>query len=337
MLGLVALAGCTSGRGDVLASSAALVAPAVDAPAATTSTVATTTTLAPVATTTTAVPFVPPEPGSVAVRTPSGILALWYGTTPEGRLVVSTPCDRRAVVAPSPVVRGIDVLLDPGHGGLDPGATAPNGMQEAELNLDVSRRVAAMLRAAGRTVELTRDADHFRTIADRGALALAVRPKAFVSIHHNSGIDAPSRGGIGTEILHQRTSADARRLGGLVYEEMVRWLGPLDVPWTRSARFGVRSRDNGTGADFYGVLRRSAGVPSILVEGAYLSSASEAEVLRTERFRDAEARAIALGILRYLTTADEGSGFQDGFVEGGSGGNSDLDTCRDPDLDRPRP
>ena len=109
------------------------------------------------------------------------------------------------------------------------------------------------------------------------------------------------------------------------------------MAWTRSARFGVRWRDNGTGADFYGVLRRSAGVPAVLVEGAYLSSSTEAAVLRTDAFRDAEARAIALGILRWLTTFDQGVGYQDGVVEGGSGGNSDLSTCRDPDLDRPRP
>ena len=37
------------------------------------------------------------------------------------------------------------------------------------------------------------------------------------------------------------------------------------------------------------------------------------------------------------TTADAGTGYQDGFVEGGTGGNSDLTTCRDPDLERPRP
>jgi N-acetylmuramoyl-L-alanine amidase len=99
------------------------------------------------------------------------------------------------MAASSTMVRGIDVLLDPGHGGLDPGVTAPNAMAEAEaeINLDVALRVAELLRAAGPHVELTRDGDCFRTIADRARLALATAPEAFVSIHHHSGIDAPSR------------------------------------------------------------------------------------------------------------------------------------------------
>ena len=99
----------------------------------------------------------------------------------------------------------------------------------------------------------------------------------------------------------------------------------------------MRFRDNGSGDDFYGVLRRSAGVPAILVEGAYLSNAREADVLRTDAFRDAEAHAIADGIVRWLTTDDVGTGYQPGFVEGGSGGNTDLRSCLDPDLARPRP
>lgn len=341
VLALVSAA-CAAGDGHVLAqavpSMAAEGAPARPNPATTLTIPAPSPTAATTTTpTTTLAPFVAPAPGSIAVRTPSGILALWYGFTDDGRMLVSTPCDRRAAIAPSPAVRGADVLLDPGHGGLDPGARAENGMSEADLNLDVARRVAAMLRAAGRTVELTRDDDSFRTLTDRAQLATAIAPRAFVSIHHNSGIDAPSTAGIGSEVYHQLASPEARRLGGLVYEELTRWFLPLDVPWTRSARFGVRFRDNGAGQDFYGVLRRSAGVPTILIEAAYLSSPREAEVLRTERFRDAEARAITLGILRWLTTADGGTGYQDGFVEGGTGGNSDLATCRDPDLDRPRP
>jgi N-acetylmuramoyl-L-alanine amidase len=270
------------------------------------------------------------------VRTPSGILALWYGSADNGGLVVSTPCNRRTTVPSGQAVRGVDVLLDPGHGGLDPGAKAANGMAEAELNLDVARRVRDLLVAAGRTVELTRDDDYFRTIQDRALLATAIGPKAFVSIHHNSGIDAPTSAGIGSEIYHQVADADARRLGGLVYQALDESLGRFDMTWTRSAHFGVRYRANNEGTDFYGVLRRSAGVPAILVEGAYLSNAREAQLLRTDEFRAAEAEAIADGILRWLTTEDEGSGYQNGFVEAGSGGDTDLSACRDPSLVTPR-
>jgi N-acetylmuramoyl-L-alanine amidase len=272
------------------------------------------------------------------VRTPSGILALVHGADAAGAFVVSTPCDRRVTVpaAASQIVRRIDVLLDPGHGGLDPGATGPNGMTEAEINLDVAQRTAQLLRARGVTVELTRDDDHFRTIADRAQLAVAIAPKAFVSIHHNGGIASPVRGPIGSEVYHQVADDESRRLGGLVYESLEVELGALDAAWTRSARWGVRARTNSEGTDFYGVLRRSAGVPAVLIEGAYMSSAQEAALLATDAFRDAEARAIATGIARWLTSPDPGTGYQRGFAEDGTGGNTDLRTCRDPLLDQPR-
>lgn len=331
-----ALAACGSRSVDSLGNPtldpSTTVGPAVTTSAPVTTSTSTTSTSTTTSTTTTAVPFVPPAPGALAVRTPSGILALWYGVDDSGRLLVSTPCDRRAPVPASPAVRNIDVLLDPGHGGLDPGAKASNGMTEAELNLDVALRVRDLLVAAGRTVEMTRDDDYFRTIADRARLATAIEPKAFVSIHHNSGIDAPTRAGIGSEIYHQVADPSSRRLGGLVYESLEDSLGELDMAWTRSARYGVRYRANNEGTDFYGVLRRSAGVPSILIEGAYLSSAREAAVLATDVFRAAEAQAIADGILRWLTTADVGTGYQNGFVESGSGGDTDLTSCRDPEL-----
>lgn len=334
------VAACAPSRDPVRADTALVTVPppipTTDRVDTTTSVgdIATTSTSTSTTTTTTAKAFVAPAPGSVAVRAASGVLALWQTFEPDGHMIVSTPCDRRAAITASPVVRGVDVLLDPGHGGLDPGAHAESGMTEAELNLDVALRVAARLRAAGRTVELTRDGDYFRTIADRARLAVAIMPKAFVSIHHNSGIDAPSRAGIGSEIYHQRTDTGSRRLGGLVYDELDRALRGFDVPWTRSGNFGVRSRDNGTGADFYGVLRGSAGVPAILIEGAYMSNVREAAVLATDEFRDAEALAVATAIVRWLTTDDEGSGYQRGFVEPGTGGDTDLTTCRDPDLDR---
>jgi N-acetylmuramoyl-L-alanine amidase len=331
LFSLIGAACAAAGHGSALGGTSAdptTTTPILSTSSSTTTSTSTTSTTS----TTTGPPFVPPAPRDVAVRTPSGVLALWYGFDPAGRMIVSTPCDRRTTVAASPVVRGIDVLVDPGHGGLDPGAIAPNGMSEAELNLDVALRVAQLLRNAGRTVELTRDDDYFRTIADRGALATAIAPKAFVSIHHNSGIDAPSSAGIGTEIYHQRADAQSRRLGGLVYAELDQRLRALDVRWTRSARFGVRYRANDEGTDFYGVLRRSAGVPAILVEGAYMSNAREAAMLNTDSFRATEAQAIASGILRWLSSPEEGSGYQNGFVESGSGGDSDLSTCRDPAL-----
>ncbi len=331
----VAAGACSEGTALRSASLEATSAPIATTTTSTTSTTSTTTippTTIPPTTT------IPPQPGLTAVRTPSGILGLWYGDEGEAGYLVSTPCDRRTVVprTGSTIVQGIDVLLDPGHGGIDPGATASNGMTEAELNLDVALRVAALLRAQGFQVELTRDDDYFRTIGDRAQLAMAIGPKAFVSIHHNGGIDFPVRGAIGSEIYYQVADESSRRLGGLVYESLEHELGALDAAWTRSSRWGVRARTNREGTDFYGVLRRSVGIPAVLIEGAYMTNAREAALLATAQFRAAEAAAIATGITRWLTSSDDGTGYQRDFMEDGVGGATDLRSCRDPRLDQPR-
>ncbi|HEV8297970.1 MAG TPA: N-acetylmuramoyl-L-alanine amidase [Acidimicrobiales bacterium] len=293
---------------------------------------------APSATTTvtsaglTAVAVVAPKPGD-AVRTPSGVLAFWKGVDEQGRAHVSTPCTREASVARADRVAGVDVLLDAGHGGLDPGARSPTGVTEAELNLDVVLRARDALVARGFTVAVTRDGNWFRTVGDRGTLAAALQPRAFVSVHHNSGADAPSRNGPGTEVYYQRAGDGSRRLGGLVWEEVVGAFSQFDIRWTGGGNRGVRWRQNTKGQDFYGVLRNSDPVPAIILEAAYLSGSEEAKLIRTNEFRDAEAQAVARGIERWLTTDAPGSGYRNGIVANGPSNVPNLARCVDPPLE----
>lgn len=280
----------------------------------------------------TAAPKSLPEPGTAAVRTPTGVIGLWLGTDATGGRL-RTPCGAEATVRTFEVVRPVDVVLDPGHGGLDPGATSSTGISEAELNLDIARRARDLLAERGITAELTRDGDWFRSIADRAELAATIGARAFVSIHHNGGSHPPQRLGPGSEVYHERDDADSRRLGGVVWKSLVDELSQFDIDWVASEYRGVVSRVDRDGDDFYGVLRRAETMPAIIVEAAYITGDAEAELLATEQFRDAEARGIANGIERFLRSDDAGDGYIDGFTLGGSASSFDMDDCEDPPLE----
>jgi N-acetylmuramoyl-L-alanine amidase len=201
------------------------------------------------------------------------------------------------------------VVLDPGHGGDELGAIGANGLTEKELNLAVARHAGALLEAAGATVVLTRTTDLRMTLATRGELALRLAPRAFVSIHHNAVADGP-REGPGTETYAQVDSPEARRLGGLLYEELVsRFDDHPGIPWQGNVDAGAKYRRNSRGGDFYGVLRRTAGVPAVLTEALFLSNPPEADLLARADVQTAEAEAIAAALTRFLTTTDPGSGF----------------------------
>lgn len=268
------------------------------------------------------------------IVTPSGWLTPVLGATEGGDWRVWTPCGRETVVATGELLASVDVVIDPGHGGSEPGAVGPNGLREADLNLQVAERAAAGLREAGFTVALTRDRDARLPIVTRGEIALALDPIAFISIHHNAGVDAPSPHP-GTEMYHQIDDAVSRRLAGLLYEESIAALDRFEGQWVSMSDAGAMVRPNREGGDYYGVLRRPAGVPSVLAEFAYLSNPSEAELLSRADVQEALAEAIVAAMERLTATDDPGSGFTEdpifrGFGPSGAGGTAG---CTDPELE----
>lgn len=246
------------------------------------------------------------------VVTATGIPVPVLGRTDTG-FVVNTPCGNPDEIIWGQPVGPVDVVLDPGHGGDEAGALGPNGETEAEVNLDVARRTAAMLERQGITVALTRTGDYRTTIPNRAAIADRLEAQAFVSIHHNSPTpSAPNAdaGTPGTEVYPQLNSDDASRLGGLLYAEVVAALSQFDVEWAAATNAGVLRVVNNAGENAYGIVRRPS-VPTALVELAYLSNPSEAVVIGTTDYRDTASIALSRAIVRYLTTEDEGSGFVD--------------------------
>lgn len=324
---LLAVAACSSGSDDAATSTTTtLQVPAT-----------TTTTVAPVTTTTTLAPL-PAAPTSGEVRalvTTAGVVVPVYGGTAAG-WQVGTPCGARTVVAGGTPLYGATVVLDPGHGGVETGATGSNGLVERDLNLAVAKLVQADLQAQGATVVLTRTADYRVTLDERAAIAQRLKPPVFVSIHHNGGDDGPSDKP-GTETYYQHASLTSKRLAGLLYEEVyAAFAGRPGITWHANVDAGAKYRLNDRGGDYYGILRSTSGVTAVISEGLFLSaSPSEAELLARPDVQADEAAAITRAVRRYLTSGDPGSGFVEPIERrtpaGGGGGAAG---CVDPPLTR---
>jgi N-acetylmuramoyl-L-alanine amidase len=281
----------------------------------------------------------PPPPERIdapAVLSASGVVVPVLARDAEG-WKVSTPCGREAVLASAtPLVATGPVVLDPGHGGYDPGAVGPNGLAESTLNLAVSKHAAAALEAAGFPTVLTRNGDHGMNLTNRARLAVGLQARAFVSVHHNAAAWAPSAIP-GSEMYHQVGSDESRRLAGLIYEEIVAALSAYPVPWVTSGA-GVTWRTRANGDDWYAMVRQPKGVAAALAELAFISNPAEAELLADPEVQKVEGDAVARGIIRFLTTSDPGTGYVEGgpmpprLRTGPRGGGGGEDPCDDPVL-----
>ena len=275
-----------------------------------------------------------PQVSKTSVRlllTRGGITVPVVGVTTKGFQII-TPCGRAAIVNDGTRFGQVEVVIDAGHGGRETGAIA-NGIRESILNIHVARELQTALKAIGISSALTRSGDYRLPIPIRAKIVNVVRPKLFVSVHHNSGA-AADHVGPGTEVYFQRASVQSKRLAGLVWKHMTDALKKFDAHWVGAGDAGAIYRLGGAGNDFYGVLRETAGIPAVLIEPTYISEPSQARLLKTDKFRQAEAIAIAEAIQQYLHTNDQGTGFRVPLSRGGSdpGGGGTTHECKDPKL-----
>jgi len=223
------------------------------------------------------------------------------------------------------------IVLDAGHGGHDPGAIGPSGLQEKEVVLDVTLRLARMLEEGlGVKVALTRRADHFVPLRERTQFANAQRADLFVSIHANAH-RASGWEGVETYFLSSEASDnDARQVAalenGVVQLESRAPRGNLDILKTilwdlaqsefqeESSRLAEIVLDSMTGslrianrgvkqAGFY--VLGGAAMPAILVEIGFLTNRKEERKLMDSKYRDQVARAIYAGLADYKRRYDQ--------------------------------
>lgn len=170
------------------------------------------------------------------------------------------------------------VVIDAGHGGSDYGAIR-SGINEKDINLDVSKRVQAILASHGVTAYMSRDKDEFVSLQDRTIYSANKSADIFVSIHVNSAL-ATEATGLETHYYHP----ESLELAQTVHSSLVSY---------------VKSKDRGLFKSRFYVINHTK-VPAILVEIGFLSNAEERAELVSEQRKSQTAKAISEGILKYL-------------------------------------
>lgn len=197
----------------------------------------------------------------------------------------NTPSPPPAIANPSSplprVPKGrIVVIVDPGHGGKDPGAIGIGGLREKDVILPIAQQVASLLEQQGVQAVMTRKSDYFVDLAPRVTMAERANADLFVSIHANAvGPNRPDVSGLETYYY-----SSGQRLAQTIHSSI---LQSLDVK-----NRGVRR------ARFY-VLRKSS-MPSVLVEVGFVTGREDAAKLSNPTYRSQMAQAIARGILQYI-------------------------------------
>ena len=204
---------------------------------------------------------------------------------------------------------GITIALDPGHGGSDPGASA-NGLVEKDLTLAVGRALKAELETyQGVRVHMTREDDSrpseniSQDLSARVASSVAAGASALVSLHFNSG----TAGSSGAEVWYPNASSynySTHTQGAALATAIQNQLTSLGL-----TDRGIKTRDNpyydypdGSTGDYYAISRhaRLSNLTGIIVEHAFLTSASDAARLREPGFVQSLAMADAAGIAQAL-------------------------------------
>lgn len=180
------------------------------------------------------------------------------------------------------------IYIDAGHGGADPGAIG-HGIEEKDITLAVSLKVADHLRRNGLEVRLSRIGDVGKSLDQRTTEANAWGADAFVSIHCNAAASPTAEG---FEVWH--TIHASRSKGDELARAIVSWLDQL-TPLTNR---GARSKAGSSGQDYYHVIRETK-MPAVIVECGFVSSSKDAAYLRSASGQAAIAEAIARGVVEW--------------------------------------
>lgn len=185
------------------------------------------------------------------------------------------------------------VLIDPGHGGIDPGKIGIDGTLEKDVNLAIALRLKSLLEQNNIKVHMTRQEDvglydmndsnkKVQDLKNRVAMAVKLQPDITVSIHQNS---YPEECVKGAQLFYYENSEESLALAEILQET----LRELDLGNTRQAK---------SNSDYY-LLKKTPG-PIVIAECGFLSNEEEAGKLRTEIYQEKIAWKLHLGILRYL-------------------------------------
>ncbi|MEY2984915.1 MAG: N-acetylmuramoyl-L-alanine amidase [Cyanobacteriota bacterium] len=180
-------------------------------------------------------------------------------------------------------LRGVKILIDPGHGGKESGAVGPTGYPEKAINLLISRQLAAILRSKGADVHLTRTSDEFVSLSDRVAQMEQVQPAIALSIHYNA---LPDSGDPNTK---QGISAfwyqpQSQQLANALQQSLVQTLNRTD---------------DGVYFNSLAVIRPAI-APAVLLELGYMINPQEFEWITDSSSQTELVKGLADGVTAWL-------------------------------------
>ena len=242
------------------------------------------------------------------------------GTADGSGVTVALPPPAPAIAITQARVPGRPIILiDPGHGGEDPGATAVSGdITEKQLTLQFARELRDKLATDGRVrVALTRDDDRYLSLDDRAALARRLGASLYVSIHMDSAPNPLARGATVYSLSEVASDAEAAQmaaksnasmalagnddgsvsaiLSDLALRSQMRASADFAERLVRSAQSGVTLRPRPHQFADFAVLRE-AGVPAVLFEAGYISNVDDETALRSPEQRARIVAALARSI-----------------------------------------
>ena len=239
------------------------------------------------------------------------------------------PADTQQSLPPrdSSVSRLATIVIDPGHGGEDPGARGRGGSNEKDVTLIIAKRLKAMIDLEpGLRAVLTRDADFYLPLATRVEKARRLKADLFVSVHADAFVKPHARGSSVFALSERRATSEAARwlakkendadlIGGVNLDVKDRYLAQtlLDLSQTAtisdSLKLGrqvlselgaINTLHKARVEQASFAILKSPDIPSILVETAFISNPEEEKRLNDDAYQEKLARAIMNGIKRYF-------------------------------------
>jgi N-acetylmuramoyl-L-alanine amidase len=246
------------------------------------------------------------------------VLILFLGLLARGQ----TPKPGAVILAPVPLATRLRVTVDPGHGGDDRGAQGQKGLKEKEVALELALILREHLQEAGFEVILTREEDVLIPVWDRAKLANEAGADLFISLHLNAAKARAARGSEVFFLSQDAEDADAAEVAALENQDSFQPYGPDSVVASilndmaqkaflqDSEKLAVAVqnqlnrlggiKERGVKQAPFAVLR-SAAMPAILVETAFISNPKEEIKLKDPAFLKKVAEAITLGVKRFFT------------------------------------
>jgi len=184
------------------------------------------------------------------------------------------------------------IVIDPGHGGKDPGSQGIRDgvelLNEKDINLDVATRLNRMLRAAGANTYMLREDDTYISLYGRPEMANTANGDLYIAIHNNSSDNYSANG---TEVYYYSKPNESdfgissSELAAIAQAELITSLGTKDR--------GAKSQPA------YAVLNKTL-MPAIIIEGAFISNTEDLKYMLTDEYKQRYAYAAAKAIIRVL-------------------------------------